>query len=1161
MRCTAQISPALLRIAKASLQDEHSLAREIQAAIHLSSDQRLRADAIGHLLSQKLRIARQHAGGIDSLLAQYPLASPAGRALFNLAEGVLRIHDRHQLDRLIAEQLHSANWHQHRGSSSSWLINLATLGLDLAEQLQAPATTPLIREAVKKALSMLAEQFIMAEDLGSALLRQNCDFSYSFDMLGEAALSQAEALNYMARYAGAIHQLGEARQGAGHFGPNVSVKLSALHEKFDGLHIEQIHQELYPRLFELALIAKQYDLGLTIDAEESSKQLLTLSLFERLLAEEDLLQWSGLGIAVQAYQKNAYAIVSWLSHYTRQHHRAISVRLVKGAYWDSEIKAAQQASLAQYPVWTSKEHTDQSYLACAQVLLQAENRIYSQFATHNAFTLASIAQMAGTRNFEFQALFGMGETVYQLAKEIGIDQPCRLYAPIGTHEQLLPYLVRRFLENGANTSFVHQVLEPQFPTQASSKLAPPNQIFSPREVPALANTYFWPEQISLEQHYQDLKNSTYTAIPSTWKGITGNTLPIKILNPADQRDVVGQYYETLFSDIELAFGNAADAQVSWSSTRVEQRAALIEAVAQQLETQREILLHLLIREAGKTQTNALHEFREAIDFCRYYAAQARQNWSPQSAPALGTIVAISPWNFPLAIFVGQIACALVAGNVVIAKPAPETPLIAAQALACFYQAGIPSNVLQLLPGGKAIGAALTYDHRCAGVCFTGSLGSAIQIRRALAEFGASPVLVAETGGINAMIVDSSAQIDQAIRDILHSAFDSAGQRCSALRLLCVQNEIADHLISRLNQSLHSLSIGLPQYCSTDVGPVIDARAQHKIERAIQIYRRLGCRVSQAALPEQCQHGHFVAPTLIEINTLAALSEEIFGPVLCIYRYQAKELDTMLEDINHLGYGLTMGIQSRISAQIEHIIGHTQVGNYYINRNMIGAVVGAQPFGGHNKSGTGPKAGGPWAVWRMIANCDPCNPHYQALGPTWEQVRSMVQLWPDLDQGVDLEILLEDAARRSPLGLSSQLPSSCGESNLLCYRGRGRIACLGPSDWDLVQQVGIAILTGNQAIISDQTLLSQWRPYLNSQQLVYSATPLDELELHAAMAHPSIADQTEKSLAQREGAIVPLILPYEDGKWPLFRLVSEYTITTNTAANGGDISLMSSHHPQ
>jgi RHH-type proline utilization regulon transcriptional repressor/proline dehydrogenase/delta 1-pyrroline-5-carboxylate dehydrogenase len=1161
MRCNAQISPALQRIAKASQQDEHSLAREIQAAIHLSSDQRLRADAIGHLLSQKLRIARQHAGGIDSLLAQYPLASPAGRALFNLAEGVLRIHDRYQLDRLIAEQLHAADWHQHRGTSSSWLINLATLGLDLAEQLQAPATTPLIREAVKKALSLLAEQFIIAEDLGAALMRQNCDFRYSFDMLGEAALSQAEALNYMARYAGAIHQLGEARQGAGNFGPSVSVKLSALHEKFDGLHIEQIHRELYPRLFELALIAKQYDLGLTIDAEESSKQLLTLSLFERLLAEPDLLTWSGLGIAVQAYQKNAYAIVSWLSQYTRQHHRAISVRLVKGAYWDSEIKAAQQASLAQYPVWTSKEHTDQSYLACAQVLLQAENRIYSQFATHNAFTLASIAQMAGTRNFEFQALFGMGETVYQLAKEIGIDQPCRLYAPIGTHAQLLPYLVRRFLENGANTSFVHQVLEKQFSTVVTSKIAPPNQIFSPRDVPALANPYFWPEQIALEQGYHDHQNDRYIAKPSTWNGIEPNTHPITIFNPADQRDIVGQCYEAIFSDIEQAFGHAASAQPSWGTTSIEQRAALIEAVAQQLETQRENLLHLLIREAGKTQTNAQHEFREAIDFCRYYAAQARQNWSQQSVPALGTIVAISPWNFPLAIFMGQIACALVAGNVVIAKPAPETPLIAAQALECFYRAGIPRNVLQLLPGGKAIGAALTYDHRCAGVCFTGSLGSAIQIRQALAEFGARPVLVAETGGVNAMIVDSSAQIDQAIRDILHSAFDSAGQRCSALRLLCVQHEIADSLIIRLNQSLHSLRIGLPQYCSTEVGPVIHAKAQQKIEAAIQTYRRLGCPVSQAVTPEDCQHGHFVPPAFIEINTLAALSEEIFGPVLCIYRYQAKELDAMLADINHLGYGLTMGIHSRISAQIEHIIARTQVGNYYINRNMIGAVVGAQPFGGQNKSGTGPKAGGPWALWRMVANRDPCNPHYQALAPTWEQVRSIVQLWPDLDQGVDLEILLEDAARRSPIGQSCLLPSTCGERNLLCYRGRGHIACLGPTDWDLVQQVGIAILTGNVAIISDQLLLNQWRPYLNSQQLLYSAEPLDELELHAVMAHHSIADASEKYLAQRDGAIVPLIAPYEDGKWPLFRLVSEYTITTNTAASGGDISLLTTHHPQ
>ncbi|QLI82735.1 proline dehydrogenase family protein [Chitinibacter fontanus] len=700
------LSPAFTNLAQAKYQDEQSAARQIQDACQLSAEQSLRADAMGHLLSQKLRIARQNQAGIDNLLSQYPLSTPAGRALLNLAEAALRIPDHFQLDQFIEEQLHAADWHQHRGHSPSWLINFATLGLDLAESTHTPLTTPIFREAIKQALRLLASQFVIAEDITAALQAQNPDFRYSFDMLGEAALSPEEASVYLERYTQAIHQVGAYSQGAGQFGPAVSIKLSALCHKFDFLHYQQVHTELYPRLYQLALIAKQYDIGLTIDAEESHRQLLTLSLFERLMAEPDLLNWSGLGIAVQAYQKNALQVVKWLSQSTRQQHRAITVRLVKGAYWDSEIKWAQQAGLANYPVWTNKTLTDQSYLACARILLQAENRIFAQFATHNAFTLSTIHQMAGAQNCEFQALFGMGETLYQLAHELGIERPCRLYAPVGAHKELLPYLVRRFLENGANTSFVHQVLaeatRPELSNSASQHtLRQPNKLFLPRVSPALSDLHHWPDFIRLREDLNAQKKQRYIALPSNYIDTDGNTHLKTITNPALTTEIVGQYAETAFNEIETAFHTAELAQKKWQALGVSARAVLLEACADALEAKRVLLLDLLIREAGKTPINALQEFREAVDFCRYYAAQARSDWQHSCPAALGIVVAISPWNFPLAIFVGQIASALLAGNTVIAKPAPETPLIAAQAIECFYQAGIEPQVVQLLLGGES----------------------------------------------------------------------------------------------------------------------------------------------------------------------------------------------------------------------------------------------------------------------------------------------------------------------------------------------------------------------------------------------------------------------------------------------------------------------------
>ncbi|QLG87232.1 bifunctional proline dehydrogenase/L-glutamate gamma-semialdehyde dehydrogenase PutA [Chitinibacter bivalviorum] len=1157
------LDPQFIAIAQARYVEESSYARQIAQAVHLSAEQQLRADSIARLLTQKLRNERSGLGGIDNLLAQYPLSSPAGQALLKLAEAALRIPDAYQLDALIEEQLHAANWQIHHQKNNSWLINLASYGLDLAEHLRTPLTTPIIREAIKKTLQWLAQQFIIAENIDGALARQDSDFRYSFDMLGEAALCTADAEIYFQRYEQAIHRIGVYSQGAGQFGPAASIKLSALHAKFDFQHYAQIHAELYPKLYQLALQAKQYEIGLTIDAEESARQLLTLSLFERLMREPDLADWSGLGIAVQAYQKNALHVVKWLSQHSKQLRRSICVRLVKGAYWDTEIKLAQQASLAEYPVWTQKAHTDQSYLACAHVLLQADNRIFAQFATHNAFTVAQIHQMAGDRNCEFQALFGMGESLYQIANELGIDRPCRLYAPVGTHQDLLPYLVRRFLENGANTSFVHQLLThsnlEQHPVNTStSKLAPPNKVFRPRETPSLQDPLHWPHFLELANQFDAAYLGRYIAENDYPKTVYSNTPSIKCINPADQRDEIGEVIEADLAQIEMAYHNAQCHQVAWAQKSVRERARLIMAVADQLELQKGVLIHLLVRESGKTISNAQSEYREAIDFCRYYASLAQVDWNDMPPPPLGIVIAISPWNFPLAIFVGQICTALLAGNVVIAKPAPETPLIAAQAIACFHLAGVPAECLQLLLGGAAVGAALTMDHRCNGVSFTGSLATASKIRRALAEFGADRVLVAETGGINAMIVDSSAQTEQIIRDILTSAFDGAGQRCSALRVLCIQTDIAEHIINRLKNCMRELVIGNPARFSTEIGPVIHQTAEQKIYSAINHFQQLKYPVFQSNLMDECIHGHYVAPTLIEIPKLSEIKDEIFGPVLFIYRYHAQQLTPMLNAINRLGYSLTMGIQSRIERNIKSIINQTRIGNYYVNRNQIGAIVGSQPFGGVNKSGTGPKAGGPWALSRMCKNIDPCQPHYQALPAKLEELRTIAHLWPDLDQGTDLEILFEDAARRSPIDQVLHLPSICGETNELRYRGRGRIACLGPSDWDLVQQIGIALLTGNQPVIQPTVMASHWQKHLKASSMVFATDPL-QTPIDAVMCNSSIAWQTEKFLAQRDGALTPLIQPFEDGKWPLYRLVAEYTICTNTAATGGDIQLLAQTH--
>ncbi|WP_157669947.1 bifunctional proline dehydrogenase/L-glutamate gamma-semialdehyde dehydrogenase PutA [Chitinibacter sp. GC72] len=1125
-------------LAQAQLADELSLARQIRGAVHLVAEQSLRADALAHLLKQKLQFARQAQGSVDNLLTQYPLSSPAGQALLNLAEGVLRIGDQQQLDRFIETQLHSAQWHAYRGVSPSWAINLATLGLDVAEHLPQPLATPVIREGMKKAMHMLASQLIIARDIESALKQQDPDFLYAFALSGEPAIGREDAAYCFEQYEIAIHLIGRTHQGGTRLSPSVSVKLSTLYEQFTLLHYQQVQEVLYPRLLQLALLAKHYDIGLMIEAEESSRQLLTLQLLSRLLQADHLAHWDGLGITVQACQKNALHTVKWLNQYTKQTQRQIQVRLVKGTFWEREIRQAQQAALGHYPVWTQAEHTEQCYLACAQALLQSGGRIHPQFATHNPFTLSYLHQMAGSHDFEFQALFGLGETLYQLAKELGIDRPCRLYAPVGAHHDLLPYLVRRYLQHHANPDTVQQL---PGSTEAGELLAKgerhfpaPCKIFSPRETPALDDPLFWPQGLAWYSLLNSNHSEGYIARPIMEKEPESNTAPRICYKPADTRQVIGHCYDAPFAAIEPAFASAQAQLASWHARSIKERTRLINAVSNQLLQRQAALIYLLVSECGYTLLQARNELRQAIDLCRYHAQQARSAW-PETAPApLGIVIVIGDRHSPLAMWIAPIVAALLIGNTVIAKPAPEACLIATQAIRCFHQAGIPEAALQMLPGGAALGAALTLDQRCQGVCFQGTQASAHKVRQTLAEFGAGRVLLAHPHSLNVMVADSSATLPLLIRDVRDSAWPNAGQHPEALRLLCVQQEIAEQLILQLKQAMDSLVVGDPAHAASDLGPMLNPAALAALEQEISQRRAQGCQIFQPQLSTSAADGQFMAPTLIEIDDPATLKPAPPGPILYVWAYHADQQHELGHLINARANCTTLGIHSRISQHIEQLIAQTRAGNYRINRNLADAIVGSHPLG---------KLASPWTLWQFTRHASPCQPHYRELASNVEELRKIAQLWPDIDQGLDLEILFEDAARRSPLQQALALPGILGEYNELRYRPLGRIACLGPSEWDLVQQIGMVLLTGNQAVLSSHHQRNSALRSFQLEHIIWSDDPLQE-SISAAMCHPNIADACEKRLAQH--SLAPLILPYEDGRWPLQQLVQEYSISGTDA---------------
>lgn len=974
------------------------------------------------LLIEAIRRDKKAIQKIDALLLEYSLDTQEGILLMCLAEALMRIPDKETADAFIKDRLGVADWKSHLKHSDSVFVNASTWGLMLTgkviglthrephspiqalNRLVSKLSEPVIRQAMHQAMKIMGYQFVLgrtiseAQDNGRAMCEQG--YTYSFDMLGEAAITQQDAQKYAQDYLQAIEAVGHNKTGAHRSASSISIKLSALHPRYEVAHYARVMSELYQTLLRLLERAKALDVAITIDAEEADRLELSLQLFEKVYRSESIRGWGKFGLVVQAYSKRALPTLVWLTGLAKQQGDLIPVRLVKGAYWDSEIKWSQQGGYAHYPVFTRKEATDVSYLACARFLLSESVRghLFPQFASHNAQTVSAVAVMATHKDFEFQRLHGMGEALYKHVM-VAYQQPVRIYAPVGSHKDLLPYLVRRLLENGANSSFVHRLVDARCPVETltahpahqllaletlhNGNIPLPPDIFPERKNAYGINIDIESEATPFIQQVDHYLSQQWQAAPilngasQLESMIKAEILPEVVTAPYDRQIQVGHVFHSTHDHVSVAIANAQAAFSHWSETPVRQRGKNLETLADLLEDNLPELCALCHQEAGKTILDAIDEVHEAVDFCRYYAKQI-EHLSPvaitgfdgksrqASRQGRGVFVCISPWNFPLAIFLGQVTAALVAGNTVVAKPAEQTSLIAARAVALMLQAGFPQDVIQFIPGrGSSIGQALTSHPSIAGVAFTGSTATAQRINQTLAEREADPVpFIAETGGQNAMIVDSTALPEQVVRDVLRSAFASAGQRCSALRVLFVQQDIADRIIALIQGAMQELSVGVPYRHCTDIGPVIDEKAKLGLLKHIDHMTKTQKKVAQLTLNEACQTGDFVPPTAFEISGLDCLSEEQFGPILHIVRYQAKELAQVVQRINATGFGLTMGIHSRNETTYRWIEKHARVGNCYINRDQVGAVVGVQPFGGQGLSGTGPKAGGPHYLYRF-----------------------------------------------------------------------------------------------------------------------------------------------------------------------------------------------------
>ena len=1009
-------------IAKFYLAEEAPLVMELAHAARLSEAEKTRVETISRRLVMAARAGRREHGGVDAFMAEYSLSSEEGVVLMCLAEALLRIPDADTQDKLIADKIAGRGWESHLGQSDSLFVNASTWGLMLTGQVVSVKSEregtsmlarlvkrsgePVIRQAMRQAMRIMGRQFVLGQTIKEALetsrYYEQRGFRHSYDMLGEAAMTEADAQRYLKSYHDALKKVAAHAKkympDADVFAkPSISVKLSAIHPRYEEKKPVRAMTELLPRLKGLCTAAIEQGIAVTVDAEETDRLDLSLDLIEALLNDKALAGWNGLGLAVQAYGKRAHAVIDWLADVAQRTGHKVPVRLVKGAYWDTEIKRAQEAGLPDFPVFTRKPSTDVSYLACARKLLKRRDVFYPQFATHNAHTVAAVHVMAGNEGgYEFQRLHGMGQAIYDaVVPENQLGVPCRIYAPVGGHEDLLAYLVRRLLENGANTSFVNRLADDEAPISdivrdpveevmeyagASHPLiAKPHALFGSERPNSqgILNTERT-LRLPLMDAMRKAASKPLAAAPIVdGKVVLGDAQPVT--SPQNRSVTVGTVVNADRKTLDKAISSAHAAQDAWDRAGGKHRAALISKAADLYEDHAPELLALLVAEAGKSLDNAVADLREAVDFLRYYAARAAEEFdTPTVLPGptgernmirmhgRGVFACISPWNFPLAIFTGQVSAALGAGNTVIAKPAEQTPLVAFRAVQLMHEAGIPGKVLHLLPGdGENVGAPLIADPRIAGVAFTGSNATANRIQRTLAEKSGPIVpLIAETGGINAMIVDSTALPEQVIRDVVRSAFDSAGQRCSALRVLCVQDDVAPKVIEMLKGAMAELANGNPWEYATDVGPVIDEEARAMLEDYKADARKRFKVIAENELPEAAANGTFVAPGAYEVKAFGDVEREVFGPVLHVLRFKSGKLAELIDAINASGYGLTLGVHTRIEERAEMVCDRARVGNVYVNRNQIGAIVGVQPFGGEGLSGTGPKAGGPHYMHRF-----------------------------------------------------------------------------------------------------------------------------------------------------------------------------------------------------
>lgn len=1203
----------------------------------------------------RIRQEQEGHGGVDALLNEYSLSSAEGVVLMCLAEALLRVPDKQTQEELIRDKLSKGQWAPHLGNSDSLFVNASSWGLLLTGNMVNYADKrkqdqfgllkktigrlgePVIRKAMNVAMKVMGKQFVMGETIEDAVERatdkESKGYVYSYDMLGEGARTLKDAERYMQAYVDAIHVIGKAAAGKGpRLSPGISVKLSALHPRYELSHSDRVMAEIPPLLKQLCMLAKKYDIGLTVDAEESERLDISLDIIEAVFSDSDLGDWTGFGLAVQAYQKRALHVIDWLRDQTQKHQRKMMVRLVKGAYWDTEIKNAQKEGLEHYPVFTRKSSTDVSYHACANRLLAYRDTIYPQFATHNAYSAAVIIELAGadTDGFEFQCLHGMGDTLYdQIVTEEHIQ--CRVYAPVGMHEDLLAYLVRRLLENGANSSFVNAIVDDSKPVE--SLLEDPvektqrlkhkynRQILKPHAIYGEERTNSKGFDLTDINALSELKLSL-----DRWQQqnhFDSVSLPensIAVTNPANNDEIVGYHlYDTPESMLQK-LDKASDHFPSWSNLSIDERAAILERTADSLERHMDELIALCVKEAGKIPKDSVDEVREAVDFCRYYAHNARLLSQDQRLSARGVVLCISPWNFPLAIFLGQVVAALVTGNTVIAKPAEQTSLVAIRAIELMKSVGLPDGAVELvISNGAPVGETLLPDERIQAVMFTGSTQTGTLISQLLAKRGGPQVpLIAETGGQNCMIVDSTALPEQVVDDVISSGFQSAGQRCSALRILYLQEDVADHIIEMLVGAMQELHVGNPAYLSTDVGPVIDSKALNSLNAHVDYMQGKGKVLYQCAMPDANPNGNFFSPRLYEIEHIGILEKEVFGPCVHVVRFKADGIDTVIDTINSTGFGLTMGVHSRIEERAIDLARRSRAGNIYINRNIIGAIVGSQPFGGRGLSGTGPKAGGPNYLQRLMIEKDTPNSVQadltaqltelsgtkesqdeadnmlnvaQSVETQWRLMElyarvSMVRQFLAKIAEVDLVIEFADdldstlaTARDQLINIEKklakpmELPGPTGESNTLFLEPRGVLVCLGDKNvsfeyWAL--SIITALATGNVVITVVSDLFYneaiEFRDKFietGAPEGVLQVAKLSHLE--AMLAHPHLAgvvvdSNSERSaymafkLAERTGAILPVISAMSNDLL-IQRMLSEKAISIDTTASGGNTSLM------